>query len=287
MLDYIAKRVRVVFYGGGSISQSAGDAFSAKTQIFNMNGSTETTVFPTICQSGRWPSEDWSYINPHPDAGIEFRAAAAADGGVFEAIIVRNAKSGDEQPVFKIFPDLTEYPTKDLFVPHPLKPNLWKHQGRKDDTIVFKAGYMCNPVALEQRVSQHPEVRAALMTGTGRFQPALLIEPADDQRLSTEAKKALVERLWPVVQEANDSYKLGARISKTHILVLNHEQPMRYAGKGTVQRAPTLSLYETVLDDLYAREGDVPPNNDLALPVSGYAVTSNSDVVTGARLNGA
>ena len=52
--------------------------------------------------------------------------------------------------------------------------------GRRDDIIVFKPGYMCNPVKLEQYIAQHSEVRVALMTGTGRFQPALLIEPAGD-----------------------------------------------------------------------------------------------------------
>lgn len=284
MLDFVTNSVSLVFYGGGSISRFAGNAFTAKTRIFNMYGSTEITPIPTIYPSDRWPSEDWSYINPHPEAGIEFRAAAA-EGGLFEAVIVRKIESEEEQPVFKIFPHLTEYPTKDLFAPHPSNPGLWSHKGRRDDTIVFKPGYMCHPIAMERSVSHRPEVRAALMTGTGRFQPALLVEPASEHSLSAQGKKELVERLWPVVQEANEGYKLGARISKTHILILDQGRPMRYAGKGTVQRAPTLSLYKDMLDALYAREGDISPGNDLALPVPGYFTTSSSDLGTGAVLN--
>lgn len=34
---------------------------------------------------------------------------------------------------------------------------------------------------------------------------------------------------------------------------------MRRAGKGTVQRGPTLALYKDALDALYEREGDAIP----------------------------
>ena len=69
-----------------------------------------------------------------------------------------------------------------------------------------------------------------------------------------------------MVREANEEYKLGARVSLTHIHVLVHDQSMSYAGKGTIQRAQTLALYQSLVNDLYARVGDVSPGNDLALP---------------------
>lgn len=40
---------------------------------------------------------------------------------------------------------------------------------------------------------------------------------------------------------------------------------MRRAGKGTVQRGPTLELYKDALDTLYAREGDTVPENESIL----------------------
>ncbi len=269
MLDYVTKKVGLVLYSGGGVAQFAGDAFSSKTRTFNVNGSTETSPFPTVFPFNRWPSEDWNYIHPNPHAGIEFRAVEA-EPEVFEAVIVRKAELVEEQPIFKIFPHLTEYPTKDLFAPHPSEPDLWTHKGRIDDRIVFKPGYMCNPIAMEQQVSHHPEVRAALMAGTGRFQPALMVELASGQTLCTEAKRGLVEQIWPIVQKANQAYKLGARISKSHILVLDREQPLNYSGKGTVRRLPTLRLYENILNDFYDREGDNPPGNDLALPALSF-----------------
>lgn len=285
MLDFVTKIVSLISYGGGNISRFAGDAFTAKTQIFNMYGFTEIISIPIIYSSDRWSSEDWSYINSHSEARIEFRVVAA-EGGLFETVIVRKIEFEVKQPVFKIFSHLTVYSIKDLFAFHSSNPGLWIHKGRRDDTIVFKPGYMCNLIATERSVSHHSEVCVTLMTGTGRFQPALLVEPASEHSLSAQGKKELFERLWPVVQKVNEGYKLSTRISKTLILILDQKRPMRYAEKGTVQRAPTLNLYKKMLNTLYAREGDISPSNDLVLSMSSYLTTSSSDLGTEADLNG-
>lgn len=269
MLNLVTKSVDTIFYSGGGISETAGDAFTFKVRLFNMHGSTETGVYPTICPSYEWPSRDWRYIQPHPNAGIEFRTFGN-DKATSEAVIVRKPSSEHEQPVFALFPEQDEYCTRDLFAPHPSKPGLWAHQGRTDDVIVFKPGYMCNPIIMEQHVAQHTEVRSVLMTGTGRFQPALLVEPATDRELSAGAKEELVYRLWPLISEANEKYKIGARVSRSHVIILDQGMTMRHAGKGTVQRAPTIYEYKAVLDDLYIREGDTAPGNDLALPLQGH-----------------
>ena len=260
---FITSSVGTVTYGGGDVSQWPGDALASKVKLFNFNGSTETGSFLLFRPPEHLPSEDWKYIHPHPAAGIEFRPSLH---GQFEAVIVRNTESENEQPVFKLFPQLKEYPTKDLWTPHPSKKDLWAYRGRADDTVLFKPGYMCDPVSMEQHVSQHPELRAVLMAGTGRSQPALIIELADDQPLSPAAERERTTRIWPIVEEANQTYKMGTRVAKSHILYTNPQQPMRRAGKGTVQRGPALELYKDALDALYAREGDAVPGNELVLP---------------------
>ncbi|KAL9017855.1 MAG: hypothetical protein Q9185_004803 [Variospora sp. 1 TL-2023] len=257
MLNTIAANAETVAYGGGDVSQSLGDALASKVQLFNFNGSTETGSFPLLRPSGKFPSQDWRYIQPHPAAGLEFRPSVH---GLYEAVIVKNRVYEDEQPVFKIFPHLDEYPTKDLWAPHPTKTGLWVYRGRADDTIVFKPGHMCDPVPMEQTVTQHPGVRAVLMAGTGRFQPALLVERASDH--------ASISDLWPLINEANQMYQLGARVAQSHVLFTNPQQPMRRAGKGTVQRGPTLEQYKDELDELYIREGDAVPGNELVLPLN-------------------
>ncbi|KAL8658299.1 MAG: hypothetical protein Q9226_001115 [Calogaya cf. arnoldii] len=263
MLNTIEKAETVV-YGGGDVSQSLGDALAPKVQLFNFNGSTETGSFPLLRPSEDFPSHDWKYIHPHPAAGLEFRPSAH---GLYEVVIVRNKVYEEEQPVFKIFPHLEEFSTKDLFAPHPTKTGLWTYRGRADNRIVFKPGHMCDPVPMEQTVGQHAGVRAALMAGTGRFQPALLVERAsDDQAFSAVSEQELTSELWPLVNKANQTYQLGARVARSHILFTDPQQPMRRAGKGTVQRGPTLEQYKDELDKLYIREGDAVPGNELVLP---------------------
>lgn len=263
ILEFITSNVETVTYGGGDVSQWSGDALASKVKLFNFNGSTETAIFPLLRPSGDYPSEDWKYMHPHPAAGLEFRPST---DGLFEAVIIRNTTYEDEQRVFKIFPHLKEYPTKDLWAPHPSKTGLWTYHGRADDTFNTKSGYLCDPIPMEHNVSKHPEVRAILMVGNGRFQPALIIERVDDQPMSPAAEQKLNAELWPLIQEANQKYKWGARVSKSHILYTTPQQPMRRAGKGTVQRGPTLELYKDALDALYAREGDVIPEKTPAVP---------------------
>ncbi|KAK0506918.1 hypothetical protein JMJ35_010618 [Cladonia borealis] len=263
MLDFIARNLETITYGGGDISETAGGTMASKSRVFTFYGSTETGYFPTIRPLGKDPAEDWKYIQMHPAAGIEFRHSVDR---LFEDFIIRNTNFKDEQPVFKIFPQLMEYPTKDLWAVHPSKPNLWAYHGRADDIIVFGPGYMCNPAAMEQHVAQHAKVRAALMVSTGRSQPALLVEPVSSDALSRAEKHDFLEDLYPLVREANQGYKVGARIFKSHIIFTEPEHPMQRAGKGTVQRAHTLQYYRDTLDALYAREGDSVPGNELVLP---------------------
>ncbi len=250
--DCVTRHVETIAYGGGDISQWSGDALTAKVNLFNFYGSTETGSFPLLRPSGKSLSKDWEYIHPHPAAGLDFRPTLH---GQFEAIVVKNSGPEHEQPISKISPELDEYLTKDLWVPHPSKKGLWAYQGRADDTILFKPGYMCNPSSMEQRISQHPEVGAVLMVRTGRYQPALIMEPVNQQPMSTVAEQELHDRIWPTIQKASKMYMLGARVSKSHILYTNPQKPMRRASKGTVQRAPTVELYKEALDALYAREG--------------------------------
>lgn len=109
---------------------------------------------------------------------------------------------------------------------------------------------------MEQRLTGLPEIRVALMAGTDRYQSALLIEPESDQTMTESAKYSFVERIWPVVEEANQAYPKDARVSRSHILLADPKIPVQRAGKGTVQRGPTLKLYQEALDTLYTKEGD-------------------------------
>lgn len=148
---------------------------------------------------------------------------------------------------------------------HPLLPGTYSHVGRVDDIIVFLNGEKTNPVTFEERVAQHPEVRAALVIGHQREEAALLVEPMDGQVLNEADRRSLVERIWPTVDECNSVCPRHAQVSKAKILVVPADMAFLRAGKGTVQRRSTLARFKTAIDLLYGEDAnlDVVPDAEI------------------------
>lgn len=120
---------------------------------------------------------------------------------------------------------LDEYRTKDLFQPHPSVADVRCWRSRADDIIVFLNGEKTNPVSFEQHVvTENRELGGALVVGTQRFQAALLIDPValnDTGPLTAAEQAALIERVWPTVQEANAISPAHARVEKSLVLVVD------------------------------------------------------------------
>lgn len=251
-LDLVAKKLQYLFYTGGALPEEAGQVVSSKIPVFSGLGSSEASALPQVLScdlpdSETW-RESWQYIHIHPSAGPEFRKCM---DNLYELVIIKSKEHAEAQPVFAMFPELSEYSTRDLFTPHPNTRNLWRHCGRRDDIVVFLNGEKTNPISFEDHVSRHPAVRAALVAGNQRFEACLLVEPAAEN-LSDTAKANLIEAIWPTVEEANRQCPAHARVFKTKILVLDSDKPMLRAGKGTVQRAGTVQLYAKQIDALYS-----------------------------------
>lgn len=101
-------------------------------------------------------------------------------------------------------------------------------------------------------IQAQPEVSAAIISGMGRFQTSLLVEPA--KPVTTEDERhQLLDAIWLSVQAANKESPSHGRIHRDMIIFTSPEKPMLRAGKGTVQRQLTLGLYSDELDELYKR----------------------------------
>ncbi|KAF5868107.1 putative nrps-like enzyme protein [Botrytis fragariae] len=97
----------------------------------------------------------------------------------------------------------------------------------------------------------------------------------NSEKHSTVERAHAIERFWPKIEEANQECPQHAKVAKTHILFTAPEKPMERAGKGTIQRKPTLDLYSEELDKLYADaekmstsapdEVDLTDSNSIAL----------------------
>ncbi|KAK3945721.1 hypothetical protein QBC46DRAFT_371464 [Diplogelasinospora grovesii] len=237
-------RLDMITFGGGPLPQAVGDLISTKTRLLSVLGTTECGVLPIqLCDS----REDWQYMSFSPVGGLEYRHVA---GDLYEQFIVRDPKLEPYQGIWGSFPDLKEWPMKDLYSKHPTKEGAWLHRGRADDIIVFSTGEKLNPVEMESIVSTNPVVKGALVAGQGQFQSALLVEAVNRPLTDTDREKLLGE-IWPSVEAANRTSPSHGRILRDMIIFTAPEKPMARAGKGTVQRKMTINLYAAELEALY------------------------------------
>lgn len=249
LLDYCVKNLELIMYSGGDLPQSIGDVIASRIKVVNRYGASELGITPLLLSEDR-ALGDWKYVQFHPDLGYQLRHVTENQ---FELCVALDPGIVGMQPTFTIFPHIKEYNSRDLFVPHPTKPNLWAWHARVDDIIVFLNGEKHNPVSMEQYIVSHnPEVSACLVVGAQRFQAALLVElDTDKDEVSVSERASYIEKLWPSIEEANRDAPAHAHIFKSHVLFTHPKKPMLRAGKGTIQRAGTLKMYATEIDALY------------------------------------
>ncbi|KAK2045229.1 thioester reductase domain-containing protein [Colletotrichum somersetense] len=256
------RKLRLVLFGGGNFSREAGDRL-VKGGVFlqNIIGSTEAFPFPYFTQKNK---EMWQwFIIDSERLGVDWRPVSGEDDDVYEQVIVR--KEGDSsQGIFHTFPDISEYNTKDMYRKHPTLPDHWIFHGRSDNIIVFSNGEKLNPVTIEDIVTGHPRVKGAVVAGAMRFQPLLILEPAEPLA-SEEEEERFVDDVWPLVVKANKETVAHGQIGRAFIGVAKPEKPFPRAGKGTVQRPLALKLYKDEIDEWYARaeEGAGPVSVDV------------------------
>ena len=148
-LNDIAKHLDTIVYAGGDVPQGCGDIVAELIPIVNFYGSTEGASLALVHAEGGLSREEWKSLSLHPDAGVEFRHHA---GDPYELHIVRHLDLESHQQIFRTFPELHEFRTRDLFRRYPTKEHLWSHCGRADDTIVFLTGEKVNPINMEQHI---------------------------------------------------------------------------------------------------------------------------------------
>lgn len=236
-------RLGAVMYGGGPLPSSAGNAISLVTRLYNLMGGSEMWNLPTE----QIDQEDWEYLRFSPLLGYQMREHSK---GLYELGLLRAPDLNQYQAIFSTFPDRQEYFTSDLYTKHLTKPDLWKYSGRADDIITLTNGEKVNPVAMENLLSAQPDTRSVLVVGQARFQTALLIE-AKEPLLDRASREEYIEKMWPIVQQANEQCDTHARLSRDLVLFTSSDKPFHRAGKGTIQRRITVDSYQFEIDQAY------------------------------------
>lgn len=232
-----------VLFGGAPLSSEVGDRLRKHTRLLSVIGTSEIGWIPALVPED---PADWSYFEWNEAYGVDMQDVGE---GVFEMVVPRQKNARDFKGIFHTYPDIEDYPTKDLYTQHPTNPRLWKYYGRKDDVIVLSNGEKFNPVGMETIIEGHPLVGRVVVVGQSRFQAGLLVEPHPEA--ARMDSKDFIDEIWPTVQKANQTIAAHGRVMKNKIGFAVKDKPFTRTPKGTVQRRAVLRDYEDGIDALY------------------------------------
>ncbi|ETS83210.1 hypothetical protein PFICI_05086 [Pestalotiopsis fici W106-1] len=266
------KKLKIVVFGAGNLANEVGRKLIQEgLRLMNAISSTEFSPYPLYFQSR---PELWRYfIIPADIMGADWRKSDT--DGAYKLVIKRQGAEPGLQGVFYTFPDKNEYDTHDLFTPHPTLADHWLYYGRADDIIVFSNGEKLNPVTIEEVVTVHPQIQGALVVGSGRFQAGLLIEPVSPPE-SEEKKVALMDSVWSLVSQANEDTVAHGRIARHMIALTDPTKTFPRAGKGTIQRAAALKLFEAEIGQLYEQDRVISSEDVAPLDLSSDQAAAES-----------
>ncbi|KAL1868972.1 hypothetical protein Plec18167_007974 [Paecilomyces lecythidis] len=236
----LLKRLSILCYAGGPLPETIGNELIQHVTLCQFYGSTKTGQIRQLVPK----KEDWQYLEFHPSEKIDLQAVG---DGTFELVVYANDETAQFSQLNHNFPGVREYRTKDLFLPHPTKPRLWRFYSRRDDIIVLLTGEKFNPIPLELAVQAIPGVSGALIAGDGQARVALLIELQRDHNFGPDPEDAL----WVDIQRLNANTAGPGRVSRSMILIAKKDKPFFRAGKGTIVRKLTLQAYEEEMNKLF------------------------------------
>ncbi|KIK64025.1 hypothetical protein GYMLUDRAFT_241246 [Collybiopsis luxurians FD-317 M1] len=242
----ILRSMEVVIFAGGPLPPAIGDHLvSEGVHIRSLYGGTEFAI-PTAVNASA-DREDWQW---HKFSEKTRTKWAPQGDGTYECQFL----AAETHPLAYVnMSNPRGYATSDLFVEHPTKPGLWKVVGRIDDVLVHTSGEKTVPAPIENVLLRSPLILGAIMFGRERDQPGVLIEPTPGNEINVrnlEELSSYRNKIWPIVEEANQIAPAFSRIYKEMILVTSPEKPLARAPKGTVMRKAAIRDYEHEINQI-------------------------------------
>ena len=241
------KDCRRVVFSGSACSDDVGNSLVEKgVTIESMWGATEMGM---LGSSSNRPPEDhaWDYIRvPKPiNDHVLFKQI---EEDIYECIYLKSLPSlvlsnSDDPP--------GSYWSRDMFKKHPTIPNAWKHIGRLDDRLTLINGEKVLPLRMEGRIRQDPLVREAVVFGTGRSIPGVLVFRNEES--ATLSDEDFIERIWPTIKAANTRAESFSQISKETVVPFGANIECPASDKESIKRAQVYAVFNADIDAMYEK----------------------------------
>ncbi|KAJ6483120.1 putative aminoadipate reductase [Mycena sanguinolenta] len=246
-VEYL-RTLSAVGFSGGPLPERIGNALvEAGVKIRGIYAATEFGAVSPILPFGG-DEKLWEWIRFSDEITVQWNSQG---DGTFECQILSSDRHTSSVENMK---GARGYATSDLWINHPEKKHLWKLVGRIDDVIVHTSGEKTVPTPMEDIVLSSPNIAGAVMFGWERDQTGILIEPIPALRIDINNAVEVAQlrnKIWPIVEEANQVAPAFSRIFKEMIIFTAAEKPMLRTGKGTVMRKATLKIYSPEIETLY------------------------------------
>jgi acyl-coenzyme A synthetase/AMP-(fatty) acid ligase len=244
----ILKGLNYIQWVGAALDEETGNKLSESVKLCPAMGSTECGPYflNTVDDA-----KDWSYYSFQSGQGVHFVERA---DNLYELVFCKDSNAVWQQ-IFLFFPNLDVYETKDLFRKHPFKDELWAYVGRSDDVVVLSSGFNINAAAIEEKLIGHPDVQMAFVGGSGYDHSFAILEltAVASNNLEQKGAEAVLETVWPAVEEANSGLTDYTRLTKSFIVVTGSKKGLVKSPKGTVMRGPSVKAFEKEIETLFTK----------------------------------
>lgn len=192
----------------------------------------------------------WNYVRIYPNIRPSIHMEPLGNGS-FECIYLKShpgLSTSDSD-----FPALGSWRSKDVFVPHPTMPDVWKYVMRLDDRVTLNNGEKVLPLPIEGRIRQDDLVREAVVVGVDRAIPGVLLFRSDNQDAESLPEAEFVEKVWLSIVDANTSAEAFSQITREMVLVLPPGTEYPKTDKGSIIRAQVYRKFADQIEDMYTR----------------------------------
>jgi thioester reductase-like protein len=238
-------KAKLVLYAGSGCPDDVGDLLVNRgVNLVQNYGCTE---IGRIMTSFRSPEDlEWNYCRLNPPVSEHVLMDEIAPG-VFECVALESLKT--RVAVNSNNPP-NSFRSRDLFAPHPTRPNLWKYLSRLDDRLTLVNGEKVLPLPIEGRIRQDRMVQEAAVFGIGRSVPGVIVFRSPDAKNMSDDE--FFEAVWPAVEDANAKAESFSRVPKELVVLVAADTDYPKTDKGTFIRAKIYDQFKEEIETKYS-----------------------------------
>ncbi|KAI1425249.1 acetyl-CoA synthetase-like protein [Xylaria sp. FL1777] len=243
----ILKSAKMVTAAGARTPDELGDRLvKENVRVGVVFGSTEAGLLGDTMR--REENDDsWNYVRIYANVREHILMDPIGDNE-FEAVYLRSHPG-----LFKSTSN-EDWRSRDVFIPHPTIPDVWKYVTRLDDRVTLSNGEKVLPLPIEGCIRENELVREAVVVGIDRALPGVLLFRA--QSADNLSDDEYLDAVWPTIVDANSRAEGFSQISRYMVAVIPSNVSYPKTDKGGIIRARVYRDFADTIDELYEKLDD-------------------------------